>query len=376
MRIDSSTIGMESARSYKASGTTITRFVIRDYQQSLQQAGTTLGGASGQQAGNLQTEGKPTTGQEETISSQPQISNLKDWHSYFGISSGKVALNRDNSGVEENLRQVTLRYIFELLFADRRNRLDEWMEEMGLTEEVSVESTLTGRNTMQGMQPGTSILSLQQETYYQEQEATEFSSAGKVLTKDGREIQFNIQVGMSRSFEQTFIGRLDLAAVQTIDPLVINLDTDVASVSDQKFFFDLDSDGQEEAISMLGSGSGFLALDKNGDGRINDGSELFGAGNGDGFKDLARYDEDRDGWIDEDDSIWSKLQIWCKDSNGQDHLYRLSEKGVGAICLDSAATEFAQKDESGELQSVIRRTGVFLYENGEVGTVQHLDLAT
>ena len=88
-------------------------------------------------------------------------------------------------------------------------------------------------------------------------------------------------------------------------------------LSDQTFYFDLDADGEEEEISML-KGSGYLALDKNEDGIINDGSELFGTGNGDGFADLARYDEDGNGWIDENDSIWSKLKIWCKDENGND----------------------------------------------------------
>lgn len=97
------------------------------------------------------------------------------------------------------------------------------------------------------------------------------------------------------------------------DPLMINLDANIGSVSDQKFFFDLDSDGKEEQISFAGKGSGFLALDKNGDGKINDGSELFGTSSGDGFKDLAEYDEDKNGWIDENDSIFSKLKVWTKD---------------------------------------------------------------
>ena len=57
---------------------------------------------------------------------------------------------------------------------------------------------------------------------------------------------------------------------------MINLNTDAANVTDQKFYFDLDADGELDEISTLASGSGFLALDKNGDGIINDGSELFG----------------------------------------------------------------------------------------------------
>ena len=39
---------------------------------------------------------------------------------------------------------------------------------------------------------------------------------------------------------------------------------------------------------------------------------------GDGFKDLAMYDEDGNGWIDENDEIFSKLLIWSKDENGND----------------------------------------------------------
>ena len=159
------------------------------------------------------------------------------------------------------------------------------------------------------------------------------------------------------------------------DPLVINLDTDVAELSDQTFYFDIDGDGEKDEVSQLGKGSGYLALDKNGDGVINDGSELFGTSSGNGFADLAAYDEDGNGWIDENDAIWSKLKIWCKDENGNDVLYRLADKGVGAICLQNAATDFTLKGQEGQTRGAIRNTGVFLYENGNVGTVQHVDVA-
>ncbi|MBQ7926783.1 MAG: hypothetical protein IJ335_10895 [Lachnospiraceae bacterium] len=375
MRIDSSAIGMESARSYKASGTTFTRFVIRDYQTDQRQAGTTLGNNAGENTAELSGENQENV-QSKTGSSTPV---QKDWQSYFGISSGKLNLRREDESIAENLRQVTLRYIFQMLFADRRNRLEEWMEEKGLVEDVTSRTAANGSgqsdNRMNPLAVSEQMLSFQQVNHYYEQETTTFSSRGTVVTGDGRTIDFGVKVGMSREFEQTFIGQMDLAAVQLMDPLVINLDTDVAKVTDQHFFFDLDSDGSEEELSMLGNGSGYLALDKNGDGSINDGSELFGTKSGDGFRELAAYDEDGDGWIDEDDSIWSKLQIWCKDENGRDHLYRLADKGVGAICLSNSATEFAQKDVEGALDAVIRSTGVFLFENGQVGTVQQLDLA-
>ena len=90
------------------------------------------------------------------------------------------------------------------------------------------------------------------------------------------------------------------------------------------------------------------------------------------------------GWIDENDSIWSKLKIWCKDENGNDVLYKLSDKGVGAICLQNASTDFTlqgdRKAQDGTTNAnatnaVVRKTGIFLYENGNVGTVQHVDMA-
>jgi len=135
-----------------------------------------------------------------------------------------------------------------------------------------------------------------------------------------------------------------------------------------------DADGEKEEISKLESGSGYLSLDKNGDGIINDGSELFGPKSGNGFGDLAAYDEDANGWIDENDEIWSKLKIWCKDEKGNDKLYTLAESGVGAICLQNAETNFTQGNAE-NVKGYIRKTGIFLYENGNVGTLQHLDLA-
>ena len=161
-----------------------------------------------------------------------------------------------------------------------------------------------------------------------------------------------------------------------MDPLVINLDAPAADVKDQKFFFDLDADGHDEAISRLGAGSGFLALDKNGDGQINDGSELFGALSGDGFADLAKYDHDGNGWIDEADDIFDKLLIWSKDANGNDQLVGLGKAGVGAIYLGAQNTQFSMNNAHNEVNAMVRQTGMFLYENGGIGTIQQLDLAT
>ena len=211
--------------------------------------------------------------------------------------------------------------------------------------------------------------------FVSESESTTFASSGMVKTQDGRSIDFNIEVSMSRAFTSQ-INTLTTQNYIKTDPLVINLDTDIGSVTDQKFLFDLDFDGEEEEISFAGKGSGFLALDRNGDGRIGDGSELFGTKSGDGFKDLAAFDEDGNGWIDENDSIYSKLKVWTKDEAGNDYLINLKDADVGAIYLDNADTQFSLKDGNNRLNGEIKKTGIYLHEStGAAGTLNHVDLA-
>ncbi len=214
----------------------------------------------------------------------------------------------------------------------------------------------------------------QRETYYEESENTFFSATGTVRTADGREIPIHMNVEMSRSFSAYYQENYAHVQERMRDPLVINLEDNIAELSDQTFFFDIDGDGKKEEISQLAKGSGYLALDKNGDGRINDGSELFGTKSGDGFADLAAYDSDGNGWIDEDDDIWEKLLIWTRDENGEEVCYKLSEKGVGAICLGNAGTDFSLNGTDNAVNGRIRKTGIFLYENGMAGTVQHVDV--
>ena len=104
--------------------------------------------------------------------------------------------------------------------------------------------------------------------------------------------------------------------------------------------------------------------------------ELFGTKSGNGFKDLAIYDNDGNGWIDENDEIFEKLLIWTKDENGKDILYHLKDAGVGAICLKSVNTEFSHNSlHNNRTNAIVRQSGIFLYENGMTGTVQQLDLA-
>lgn len=208
---------------------------------------------------------------------------------------------------------------------------------------------------------------------HREYESTSFSATGKIVTEDGQEIDFSVQMNMSRDFmsEQSISIREGDALK---DPLVINFGGQAAELTQTKFAFDIDSDGQNDQISFVGSGSGFLALDKNSDGVINDGSELFGAASGNGFNELAAYDLDNNNWIDENDAIYSGLRIWSKDAEGNDTLVALGQQGIGAIYLGRVSTPFSIKDTGNTLQGQVQSTGIFLNENGSVGTIQQVDL--
>jgi len=213
-------------------------------------------------------------------------------------------------------------------------------------------------------------------SFHTEMEYTAFQSQGCVKTQDGREITFGVEVEMSRAFCEKYDSIFVQDVPVTCDPLVFNLEGNIGKISDQKFLFDLNVDGTEEEISFTEQGSGFLALDKNKDGEINDGSELFGTKSGDGFKDLAEYDEDGNGWIDENDSVFDDLSIWTLNEEGVIVQISLLKADVGAIYLGNASTEFSLKNaETHDTNGIIRSTGVFLKESGGAGTVQHIDLA-
>ncbi len=275
-----------------------------------------------------------------------------------------------------DLQQQSLDYLLRVLFGDEKKQIKgvNTIDRTTTPGEASANNPVTKKANELGQHLGTGW-SHYSFYYYAENETTCFDTTGTAITADGRHLSFNISLEMSRSFVEMTEEKIDFGQPRLCDPLVINLNTNVASVSDQKFFFDIDVDGKDEEISMLHKDSGYLALDHNEDGIINNGSELFGTQSGNGFKDLLAHDEDGNGWIDEADSIFQKLKIWIMDENGNSRLINLKEAGLGSIYLGFENTEFSLKNASNETNAVIQKTGLFLYENGMSGTVQQMDLA-
>ena len=209
-----------------------------------------------------------------------------------------------------------------------------------------------------------------------EQETMSFQAQGEVTLADGRTINFDLALSMDRSyFKQEQLNISNTTSPLVYDPLVLDLAGNGPSFSKVKFDFDIDNDGDKENLAFIGQGSGFLVLDKNQDGDINNGSEMFGGVSGQGFKELAVHDDDGNMWIDENDAVFEQLQIWHLNDRGEKQLTSLKDAGVGAIYLGSNDNNFTLKDEHNNALGTIQKSGVFLKENGEVSSISQFDLA-
>ncbi|MEE1305674.1 MAG: hypothetical protein U0K68_11125 [Agathobacter sp.] len=369
MIIQSGSIGMNSTRRYSSSK--VEYCALKVWDNSTKTVSVAMG-----------NEAKAALGEKPAATGYGNIArniletkeNSTDIQDAYNVSKPVVPAAQELVDKMARIRQETLEYLMRLLFGERVTQQDK-VNSLATQQEELAEPQLPQQQQQQSV--GQTIGgSYSNYFYYSEKETTRFSTTGTVVTKDGREINFDVSVTMSRSFEVERQTNLQFGAPNYCDPLVINLDYDVAEVSEQKFYFDLDADGHDEYISKLSYNSGYLALDKNGDGIINDGTELFGTASGNGFADLKKYDTDNNGWIDEADAIFDQLLIWRIKENGEQELCGLGKAGVGAICLGASETEFALKDSGNTTNAMIRQTGIFLYENGNMGTVQQLDLAT
>lgn len=209
-----------------------------------------------------------------------------------------------------------------------------------------------------------------------EYERVGFSASGVVRTADGREIRFDVAFEMERSFSERFALDIESGTPRRLkDPLMLDFAGSGASLSDARFAFDLDADGTQDELPLPIGGRGFLAFDRNDNGRIDDGRELFGPMSGNGFAELAALDADGNGWIDEADPAFSQLRLWQPDENGQGSLLTLTEAGVGALSLARVATPFALRNSANETLGMMRQSGVYLNENGSVGTISQVDLS-
>lgn len=142
------------------------------------------------------------------------------------------------------------------------------------------------------------------------------------------------------------------------DPLIIDLGKkgiELTSIDDG-VYFDLDKNGFAEKTAWIGREDGFLALDRNGNNKIDDGGELFGdqvllkkgSTSTSGFEALAELDDNGDGVIDKKDAAFAKLRVWVDaNHNGICDVGELKTlAGVGITSISLNHTNLGEMDSA------------------------------
>ena len=173
--------------------------------------------------------------------------------------------------------------------------------------------------------------------------------------------------------------------VQPVDPIILDLDGNgLKTVGlDANIYFDHDGDGILTRTGWVDSGDALLVLDRNGNGNIDTGAELFGdftpLPNGalapNGFAALAAFDDNGDGIIDANDAIFSQLRLW-RDSNqdgvtNEGELITLEEAGIVGLNLGNTV-----KNQAMGNGNTLAREGSFIWADGSTGAMGEFKLAT
>ncbi len=191
------------------------------------------------------------------------------------------------------------------------------------------------------------------------------SVSEEIVLKDGTHITVQASVQVTASVSVTMEQAAELT--QKGDPLALDLNGD-GDISLTDFtngaLFDLNADGGADQAAFVTGGDVFLALDKNRNGDIDNGTELFGDQNGaaNGFEELGRYDDDKNGEINDKDSIYGSLLGLRLDANGVVQKYSLAALGVKSIGLSYQNTDL--KAQGG---NEISQLGTFERSDGSQG---------
>lgn len=204
-----------------------------------------------------------------------------------------------------------------------------------------------------------------------EKESMKFSSKGVVKTEDGKTIDFEYNMMMSREKYEKNEAMLQVGNFH--DPLVLNFNGQGIDFGGKKIKIDLDLDGTVDEFNFLSQGSGFLALDNNNNGIIDDGTELFGPQTNSGFGELRTFDLDNNSWIDENDDIFGSLKIWTVGDDGEQKLIGLKEAGVGAIYLGDVTSKYTIKHGDSDMAK-ISGSSIYLKESGEANVIHEVDI--
>lgn len=158
-------------------------------------------------------------------------------------------------------------------------------------------------------------------------------------------------------------------------PIIVNLTDGPWTMSgpDDPVSFDIDADGTADRITWTGRGESlaFLALDRNGNGAIDGGAELFGTATrlvsggvaANGFEALIELDANGDGLINSSDPVWGRLILWTDEDHdgvsGSGEMRAIGSSGVAGL-----GTRYREARRIDRNQNQFRYMGLLVLEGG------------
>ena len=281
------------------------------------------------------------------------------------------SLHNIDEAVENDPKMQLLKLLIELMTGEKITLIQA--EDVAAASEASAGAVATASAAAPQTERAGYGIEYDYHESYTESASMSFSASGVIKTADGQAINFDVSLTMQHRYSEETTISIREGDARKIDPIMLNFSGTAAQLTEQKFSFDLDADGAQDNISFI-RGGGFLALDRNGDGKVNNGSELFGPKTGNGFNELQGLDDDGNNWIDENDAAYQRLSVWTKDADGKDVLTSLKDSKVGALYLGNVSSPFDIKNAQNELQGQVRASGVWLTEDGQARSMQQIDL--
>ncbi|MBR8655652.1 AHH domain-containing protein, partial [Achromobacter sp. Marseille-Q0513] len=167
--------------------------------------------------------------------------------------------------------------------------------------------------------------------------------------------------------------QVEAGVIPYTDPLALDAGNDGVNLGAVQVDFDLDADGRPERTRWTSPTDPLLVMDRNFDGRISSGAELFTLTEGAGARPtLASLDSNQDGKLDAEDTHWAHLRVWV--DRNQDayasagELTSLADLGIQSINLTPVTGSVAG-------QSNVKGV-VATYANGATRTLWDVALNT
>ena len=165
-------------------------------------------------------------------------------------------------------------------------------------------------------------------------------------------------------------------------PIVLDFDGDgksLTEMADNKVRFDMNGDGIADKTGWVEQGDAFLALDRNGNGKIDDIKEISFVADKEGattdLEGLAAFDRNGDGKLSGDDARFAEFRLWFDNNgNGQTdagELLSLAQAGVVSVSLAGQATG----DQAASGKNIVYNTASFTRANGATGKLLDVGLA-